>query len=247
MMTDIALFLAALVAGALNAVAGGGSFITFPTLVLVGSMGSVTANATSTVALFPASFASMAAYRHDLKKLTGIHLPSYFAISLLGGGLGALLLLWTPVRMFDLVVPWLLAFATTLFAFGKPLSAALAARFNPGRTTLLVAQFIIALYGGYFGGGMGFLILATLGLFGLRDLHQMNGLKTMVGGALNAVATLTFIIAGAVDWWVVAVMLPGGLIGGYGGAALAKRIPQNILRSFILTVAVCITVYFFVR
>lgn len=246
MLIDAALFLAAFLAGALNAVAGGGTFLTFPTLIFAG-VPPIQANASSTVALFPGSFAALAAYRKDLARLKTVHIPAFFAISLLGGLLGALLLLWTPQSVFQGIIPWLLLFATVLFAFGKPISAWISARWTLTMGPLLVVQFFVALYGGYFGGGIGILMLASLGLFGLKDLHVMNGLKTLVAGALNAVATVTFIVAGAVDWRAVVIMLPAAVLGGYGGAALARRVPQPILRGFILTVAVLITGYFFVE
>lgn len=246
LVTSAALFVAAFLAGALNAVAGGGSFLTFPTLIFAG-IPPLVANASSTVALFPGSFASVFAYRRELRQLTTVNVPAFFAISLVGGLLGALLLLWTPERLFGALVPWLLLFATVLFAFGKPISAWISARYTLGMGVLLVVQFVIAIYGGYFGGGIGILILASLGLFGLTDLNVMNGLKTLVAGALNAVATVTFIIAGAVDWHPVAIMLPAAVLGGYGGAAIARRIPQIWLRRFVLTVAVAITAYFFLK
>jgi uncharacterized protein len=247
-LIDLVLFLAAFAAGALNAVAGGGSFITFPAMVILGGMNSIVANATSTLALCPGSFAAMAAYRRDIKGIARqVHLPSFFGVSLTGGLLGAALLLHTPAQAFDTIVPWLLLFATCLFAFGKPLSEALRQRVRLGAFSLALIQGAIAIYGGYFGGGIGFLILASLSVFGLDDIHAMNGLKTLAAGALNAVATLTFITAGIIDWRVAAIMLPGALLGGYGGGALARRLPQAWLRRFILLTASGITAYFFWR
>lgn len=244
---QLGLAAAAFAAGAINAVAGGGTFLTFPMLVFAG-VPPVQANATSTVALFPGSFSAMAAYRKDIGQLKGvIHISSFFGISLVGGLLGALLLLWTPQEVFQWIIPWLLLFATLLFAFGKPVSAWISRRYTMTAGPLLAVQFVVSIYGGYFGGGIGILMLASLGLFGLKDLHAMNGLKTMVVGSLNAVATVTFVAAGAVEWLAVAVMLPAAVAGGYGGAALARRVPQPVLRAFILAVASAMTGYFFLE
>ena len=245
-----ALFAAALLAGALNSVAGGGSFITFPALLLSG-VSPVHANATSTVALWPGTVASVAAYRRELGVAPNL-LPLTL-VSLLGGGLGALLLLHTPAATFSRLVPYLLLIATLLFAFSKQITARLPrldmASGSSRRTlaAVLATQLVIASYGGYFGGGIGILMLAVMGLMGLTDINQMNGLKTLLASAINGVAVVAFVLAGAVEWPQALVMLAGGIIGGYGGAAVARRLDPQLIRRFALGVACTMTAYFFIH
>src|SRR5689334_11315592 len=168
-MVTLLLVVSAFLAGMLNAVAGGGSFLTFPALVMAG-VPPVAANATSTVAVFPGSFASVLGYRNQFKHLEGMHVPSILAVSLVGGVAGAVLLLVTPEKLFEGLAPWLLLVATVLFAYGKRIGAWLRRRVQIGLPTLLVSQLIIAIYGGYFGGGIGILMLAAFGLYGLTNL-----------------------------------------------------------------------------
>lgn len=245
-----ALFVAALLAGALNSVAGGGSFITFPALLLSG-VSPVHANATSTVALWPGTVASVAAYRREIGAAPNL-LPLTL-ISLLGGGLGAVLLLHTPVATFSRLVPYLLLIATLLFAFSGQITTRLPRLDTAGgssRRTLiavLAVQLVIASYGGYFGGGIGILMLAVMGLMGLTDINQMNGLKTLLASAINGIAVVAFVVAGAVEWPQALVMLAGGVIGGYGGAAVARRLDPRLVRRFALGVACTMTSYFFIH
>ncbi|HWH08335.1 MAG TPA: sulfite exporter TauE/SafE family protein, partial [Candidatus Thermoplasmatota archaeon] len=193
------LVLAALAAGALNAVAGGGSFFTFPALVLAG-VPAVPANATSAVALWPASVASAAAFREDLKHPRRT-LWVLGGVSLLGGLLGALLLLLTPERAFEGLVPWLLLVATLVFAFGPRLTAALRARdLRLPLAGMALVQLLVATYGGYFGGGMGIMMLAAFAAMGMEDLNAMNGLKAILGVLLNGVAIAAFVAGGVVAW-----------------------------------------------
>ncbi|MFD1625907.1 sulfite exporter TauE/SafE family protein [Azospirillum griseum] len=243
-MLTLLLIVSAFFAGALNAVAGGGSFLTFPALILAG-VPPLNANATSTVAVAPGALASAYGYRRELGKIKEVHLPSFLGVSLIGGLIGALALLWTPERTFEAIVPWLLLFATVLFAFGPKVSAWIRRTVTVGYSSVLVTQFFIAVYGGYFGGGIGILILATLGVFGLTDLHAMNGLKTLVSGCLNAVAVIAFVFGGAVYWTEALIMLVAAVAGGYAGASIARRIPPPILRKFVIAVGVAMTVYFF--
>lgn len=244
-MLDISLLVvSAFLAGAINSVAGGGTFLTFPALLMAG-VPPINANATSTVAVCPGALASAYGYRRELMALEQVSLPEMLLISVVGGLAGAFLLLWTPQPLFAALVPWLLAFATALFIFGPQASAWLRRRVHMGRGTLLTVQFFIALYGGYFGGGIGILMLAALGVFGLADLHAMNGLKTLLSGVLNAVAVLTFVAGGVVFWTQAAWMTAACIAGGYAGAAIARRLPPSVIRRFIIVIAIAMTVYFF--
>ena len=240
------LVVAAFMAGAMNAVAGGGSFLTFPALVFTG-VPSVIANASSTVAICPGSLASAAAYRNDFQNFKGVSFRAMLAVSLAGSGIGALLLLLTPQRTFDGVIPWLLLLATLVFIFAPRLTPALQRRVHIGSTTLLVVQFFVAVYGGYFGGAIGIMMLSAWALFGLTDLRKMNATKTLLAGALNAVAVSLFIPAGKVWWPQTLVMLAGALAGGYLGARLARRVDQRHVRTVVIAISVTMTVVFFAR
>lgn len=256
----VLLFAAALLGGAQNAVAGGGSFVAFPALVVSG-VTPIHANATTTVALWPGSVASIGAYRKELRSAP--RLPILGAISLIGGWLGALLLLDTPSATFSRLIPVLLLAATLLFAFGPSVTAwmkqraAVKAREQAGGPSedgslrgllgMFVGQAVIAIYGGYFGGGIGILMLAAFGLMGMENIHVMNALKATLASCINGVAVITFIVAGAVAWPQAVVMLVGAIIGGYGGAAYARRLDPLVVRRFVLVVACLMTLYFFIR
>ncbi|HKS68814.1 MAG TPA: sulfite exporter TauE/SafE family protein [Ktedonobacterales bacterium] len=245
------LFGAALVAGILNSVAGGGSFFTFPTLILTG-VPSVQANATNTVALWPGIVASIAGYR---KELAGRRdLLVLVVISLVGGTLGAYLLLHTPQSTFTRLIPFLLLFATLLFAFGGRIALALRNRMGKSRASsravaVIVAfvQFVIAVYGGYFGGGIGILMLASLALMGMENMHRMNAVKTVLAACINGVAVVTFIVARAVFWPQAIVMTLGAIVGGYGGATLARKLPPAWVRRFVIAVGLGMSVLFFIN
>jgi len=245
-MMTLLLIAAAFVAGIMNAVAGGGSFLTFPALVFSG-VPSVVANATNTVALFPASLASAWAYRHDFPKLEGLSAKAILVVSLVGGVIGAVLLVSTPEHTFNALVPWLLLAATLLFAGGKRLTPVLQRAIHFGPKTLLTVQFVIAVYGGYFGGAMGIMMLAAYALFGLGDINAANALKTLMSGALNAIAVVCFVFAGKVDWLPAAIMLISAVAGGYIGARVARVMNPNHIRAIIITIGVTMTVVFFVR
>lgn len=238
------LLLAALAAGALNAVAGGGSFFTFPALVLAG-VPPVAANATSTVSLWPASLASAAAFRDDLRHGRRA-LVVLGAVSLAGGLLGALLLLLTPDRAFEAVVPWLLLVATLVFAFGPRLTAGLRSRdLRLPLAGMAGVQLVVATYGGYFGGGMGIMMLAAFAAMGMEDLNAMNGLKAILGVLINGVAVAAFVLAGVVEWPYAVPMLAAGVVGGYAGARLSRRVPKSAVRAFVVAVGALLTAYFF--
>lgn len=245
------LVLASAVGGALNSVAGGGSFVTFPALVFFG-MPPIAANATSSVALWSSSIASAAAYRRDLKNLRR-NLPVLGLSSLAGGGLGAWLLLQTHDLTFARIVPWLLLVATVLFAISGPLVPRLRA-LGIGRSSsgaamagLVFGQFVISIYGGYFGGGMGILMLAAFALAGQTDIHAMNGLKALLGAAINGVAIVAFVAAGIVHWPEALTMAAGSAVGAYGGAALAHRLPTQVVRRLVVALGAAMTAWFFLR
>jgi uncharacterized membrane protein YfcA len=245
------LFGSAVLGGALNSVAGGGSFLTFPALVVTG-VAPVRANATSTVALWPGSVASVRAYRRELGGLEHVRILS--AISFVGGLLGAVVLLRTPNATFSHLIPYLLLAATLLFAFSEQIKRRLRGLFSRptgpnGQLSLLLAfgQFMIATYGGFFGGGIGILMLAALGLFGMENIHAMNGLKTLLATCINGIAVITFVVARAVDWPQALVMVLGAALGGYAGAASARRIEQRYVRGFVVLVGCVMTCYFFLH
>jgi uncharacterized membrane protein YfcA len=242
----VLLVVAAFVAGAMNAVAGGGSFLTFPALVFTG-VPSVIANASSTVALFPGSFASAWAYRSDFRDFKGVSFRAMLGVSLVGGVIGALLLLLTPQRTFDGVIPWLLLVATLVFAFAPKLTPLLQRRVQIGPRTLVTVQFFVAIYGGYFGGAIGIMMLSAWALFGLTDLKSMNATKTLLAGALNGVAVVLFVFAGKVWWLQTGVMLIGSVAGGYLGAHFARRIDPRYIRTIVIVISVMMTIVFFAR
>jgi uncharacterized membrane protein YfcA len=242
----VLLVVAAFVAGAMNAVAGGGSFLTFPALVFTG-VPSVIANASSTVALFPGSFASAWAYRADFQDFKGVSFRAMLGVSLVGGVIGALLLLLTPQRTFDGVIPWLLLVATLVFTFAPRLTPLLQRRVQIGPRTLVTVQFFVAIYGGYFGGAIGIMMLSAWALFGLTDLKSMNATKTLLAGALNGVAVVLFVVAGKVWWLQTGVMLIGSVAGGYLGARFARRVDPRYIRTTIIAISVMMTIVFFAR
>jgi uncharacterized membrane protein YfcA len=247
------LFFTAFVGGTLNSVAGGGSFFTFPALVFTG-VAPIAANATSTVAIWPGSVASIGAYRRELAAQKRVILLILVGTSLIGGVFGAILLLRTPQSAFEQLLPYLLLFATVLFAVSTPVTKRLRMRnivksevSLAGLIGIAVVQFIIAIYGGYFGGGIGILMLAALALMGMESIHSMNALKVLLASCINGVAVITFIIAGVVAWPQAILMAVGAIIGGYGGAYYARKIDQKWVRLFVIVVGLAMTIYFFLR
>lgn len=245
------LFGAAFLGGALNSVAGGGSFITFPTLIFTGAP-SIDANATSTVALWPGSAASAGAYRAELRITR--HLLVMSIVSIVGGLAGALVLLRTPSVTFDRLIPFLLLLATLLFTCSGAITARLRRFVAHKHETSLAAlvgvagvQLVIATYGGFFGGGIGILMLAALALMGMEDIHEMNAVKTLLATCINGVAVVAFLVARAVLWPQVGIMVAGGIAGGYVGASMARRINPKYVRRVVVTVGFVLTTYFFVR
>jgi len=247
--TIIFLFVAGALGGALNAVAGGGSFIAFPALLFTG-VGPIAANATNTVALWVGVTASTGAYRKHLDLSRRVMIP-LGVTSLIGGIAGAYLLLHTPPQTFLRVLPWLMLGATLLFLFGGRLSRSQNGLAHDISTPALafasVFELIVAVYGGYFGGGVGILNLAMLAIVGMTDIHAMNALKVVLGGIINGIAVITFVIAGAVVWKQGLVMIAGAILGGYSGAHYAQKLPPAWIRAFVIAVGTAMTAYFFWR
>ncbi len=261
-MTSTVLFFVAFVGGALNAVAGGGSFLTLPALLYAG-VPAVTANATSTFAMWPASVASALAYREEISRARQ-WMMRLGAISLVGGLAGGLLLVRTSDESFMRLLPWLMLLAASTFTFGARVTAWARARRSgagtaaavhvPGRIDAvrvplwtLPLQLIIATYGGYFGGGMGIMMLAGMAVAGMTDMHEMNALKVVLAIAINGVALAAFVATGAITWHLGVVMALGGIAGGYAGAAVARRAQGPSVRAIVIIVAWTMTAYFFVR
>src|ERR1700730_1681819 len=210
-------------------------FLTFPALVFTG-VPSIVANASSTTALIPGIFASAWAYREDFRKSEDFPFLPLLIVSLAGGIVGALLLLFTPQRTFDSVIPWLMLAATLLFTFGARLTPILKRMFHIGPVTVVVIQFFIAIYGGYFGGAIGILMLATWTVFGLTDIHVMNANRTIMGAAANSVAAVLFIFAHKIWWPQTLLMLVFCSIGGYFGAIAAKKVRPSYVRGYVIVV-----------
>ncbi len=248
----IFLLVAGGIAGALNALAGGGSFISFPALLFL-RIPAVLANATNTVALWPGLAASTLAYVKRLNAPLRVLVP-LLATSVGGGWAGALLLLRTPQHTFLRLVPWLLLSGTLLFAFGNSIRAI------AGKTAVIddlrhtswhailvssIAELLVSVYGGYFGAGIGFMTLAMLAMLGMRDIHAMGAIRTLLAVAINAAAVVTFIVAGAVLWPQCAVMVAGSLAGGWFGAHYAQKADPAKVRVFVIGVGISMSAYFF--
>ena len=245
--SDLALlFAAAIITGLMNAVAGGGSFVAFPALLLAG-IPAISANVTTAVATIPGQFASVWAYRHDIRAATLFDIRLLLAVSIAGGLLGAAIPLATPSGVFSGVLPWLMLFATAVFIFGNFAPKRFLLRIAIGTRGVLAAQFAIAIYGGYFGAGIGFMMLAALTLYGMRNIHAMNGVKLVLALCMTIVSSIAFVYAGKVYWTEALVMCVATLIGGYGGALGAKRVKPQLIKIFIALVGAVLTVYFFIH
>lgn len=234
-------------AGIVNSIAGGGTLISFPSLIWIGR-NAILANATSTIALWPGSLSGMIGFRRDLAKIQRwlllLTIPS-----LVGGAAGAILLLHTSTKTFERLVPWLILAATLLFASQE----LIARRFDlvakshekptAGWVTFVFAfQLLVGLYGGYFGAGIGILMLAALGLMGLTDLHQMNGLKNLLAICINGIAAIYFAISGAVIWSDAILMAVAAILGGFTGAKLAHRLGRKFVRGAVVVIGLVMTI-----
>ena len=254
---------AAFLAGVLNAVAGGGSFLSFPALLGMNVL-PIQANATNTVAIWPGQLTSVAAYREDVRKNLRVALLMGLA-GLLGGTAGAIVLLNTPQKTFMRLVPWLLLFAACTFAVSGPVARALdrmkLARLKfkrnasagsgeahaPRRLPLFLATVVVSLYVGYFGAGAGFLFMTLLALFGYEDIHAINALKVVANVLANGIAFVIFIVDGQVVWRFCVAAMIAAAIGGYASASLARRVPQPVLRGLVVAIGLSMAAWFFVR
>ena len=242
---------AAFLAGAINSVAGGGTLVSFPALIWLG-LDSVTANATSTVAIWPGTVGSVWGYRRELRGAPPQFLMMV-APSLVGGIAGAVLLRWTPTATFDRLVPFLILFATVLFMAQETVQRLLGTGQAATRKSLkwlvggMLFQLMVGLYGGYFGAGIGILMLAALAILGLQDIHQMNGLKVVLGGSINGIAAAYFIWARMVYWPYVVLMAVAAIIGGWGGAGTARKLGRTAVRRIVIAIGLGMAVSLFLR
>lgn len=249
---------ATFLAGVLNAVAGGGSFLSFPALLGMKIL-PIEANATNTVAIWPGQLTSVAAYWPDVRKNLSSALLMGFA-GLIGGTAGAVVLLSTPQKTFMRLVPWLLLFAALMFAASGPMTrvlerlkikrharAATGATHAPRRLPLFAATLAVSFYVGYFGAGAGFLFMTMLALFGYEDIHAINALKVVTNLLANGIAFVIFIADGQVVWRLCLAAMVAAAIGGYTSASLARRIPQPVLRGIVVAIGLTMAAWFFWR
>jgi uncharacterized membrane protein YfcA len=246
------IFVAALLAGGLNGIAGGGSFILFPVLMFVG-IPPIAANATNSIALLPGTLASAGAYRREFAKDKRF-LIQICVLGAIGGLAGAILLLKTPPTVFLQILPYLLLTSTLAFAFSKNLTAWVEqkqsqfARLKALRSLLItILQLVVAIYGGFFGGGMGILFLATFALMGMTNINRMNAYKTMLTSCINAITVIPFVVAGVILWQQGIVAAIGAVIGGYISAHYAQKLAPIVVKRFVIGVGSAMTMYFFIR
>ncbi len=240
---------AAFMAGAVNSVAGGGTLISFPTLVWLG-LPSITANATSTVAIWPGSLGSIWGFRRELGQ-TDPRMRTLCVSSMAGGGIGALLLRLTPPSLFDHLVPFLILFATVLFTVQGRIQEKLKQRTGPAHRIwlpgALALQLVLAIYGGYFGAGVSIMMLSGLSILGMTDILQMNALTSLYALSINGVAAILFIATGMIYWPYVLPMALAAVTGGYGAAGVARRIGRTAVRRFVIAVGFTISIVMFLK
>jgi uncharacterized membrane protein YfcA len=234
----------ALVAGVMNAAAGGGTFLSFPALIAAG-VAPIPANATSAAALWVGNLGGARGYQTELREQRGLIAP-VFLVSLAGGLAGAVLLVHTPSRIFERMIPWLLLFATVVFAV-SPMLVRRKAGAPRHATWQLVAQFLVAVYGGYFGAGMGILMLAILSFTGFPNFNAANAVKNLLSVAINGIALVPFVFARLIDWRFALPMAMVALIGGYGGVRVLRRVPSAYARAVVIAIGIGMTVVFFRR
>ncbi len=246
-MDDLLLIAGAgLVAGAMNAIAGGGSFVTLPALMAAG-VPALNANASSTVALVPSALASAYAYRRDFQGFEGVSFRVMALLSVLGGICGAILLLVTPQSVFAFLVPFLLLFGTLAFAFGRQAGAWLREKIHITPRMMLACQFVLGVYGGYFGGAVGIMMLAAWSLLTSASIAAMQPARNLLNSAMNVVASLLFMAGGLVFWHQTLILLVGAVIGGYFGAHYGRKIDPAKARIVISFLNACMTALVFWR
>ena len=237
---------AGIVGGAMNALAGGGTFATLPALIALG-LPANTANATSNVALLPGAAASAWEFRDELAPVAGIDVRTLAAITFAGGLVGSVLLVLTPTRAFDFIIPWLLLFGFVVMAFGARASDWLHARVAIGRPTLFLTQSLLGIYGGYFGGGVGLMTTAVYGLLAGASPRSLFSIRTLMLAVANLAAAMVFVAFGLVRWAACLPMLAGAILGGWLGAKLGKRLSHRLVRLWTLLVTAATTAVFFIR
>jgi uncharacterized membrane protein YfcA len=235
---------AGLMAGVMNALAGGGSFVTLPALIMAG-VPSVAANATSTLALWPGGLTSVWVYRGGLRTVAGLSLVAMTVVTIIGGAIGALLLLGTPSGLFDRLLPWLLLVSTLALGLAPRIRGNIGARLP--RSMLLGVQGMLGIYGGYYGGAVGLMMLAVWSLIDKGEVKALNAPRTLMVTAANSVAILCFVVAGAIRWPDALLVGAGAIVGGYGGARLGRVLPSPVIRGATLLLCIAITVLFFIR
>ncbi len=233
-------------AGVMNAIAGGGSFLTFPALVFTG-VPPVIANASSTVALFPGALASAWAFRKDFARFEGVPFTGILGVALAGAVSGALLLLYTPERLFDAIIPWLLLGSTLVFVLAPGRTPAMQRSFRVRPAPFLTVHFFLGIYTGYFGGAVGLITLAIWSLFGLTNLKAVNPNKILLGGLTNTAAVAIFVAAGKIWWTQSLIMLVAAVAGGYAGARFSRQLSTRTVRGAVIAVSTLVTIVFFLR
>lgn len=247
--SQILLFFAALAGSVLNAVAGGGGFIAFPSLVFAGSS-PVSANAISTVALWPGNITSAKAFEQDIKA-SRRSLVYLLSIAGFGGFLGAMLLILASSKTFEFLVPYFLLFSWLLFSFSSKILKYFKSKTQKQNSFIydhkkFPALLVLSIYGGYFGAGLGMMVLTVFTFYGMKNLNEMNGLKVLMVAVNNGVAAFTLLFSGFIDWHFTVIMIAGALIGGYYGASMTRRINQDVLKKIIIIIGAVITLYFFI-
>ncbi|EAU52009.1 hypothetical protein OM2255_11650 [alpha proteobacterium HTCC2255] len=237
---------ASFIAGIINSIAGGGSFLTFPALVFTG-VPTIAANATSAVAVFPGYLSGALGFSKELKEYPKSKFLLLIILSIMGGIGGSLLLLITPASVFSYIIPWLLGFATLLFAFGDFVAKWAKKNSNSNGFLGNLTTLIVCIYGGYFNGGLGIILLALFSTLGMRDIHLMNGLKNIMSFALSAASVVTFAIAGIVFWQQAIIMMIAATIGGYFGVVVARKLSKNTIRMIIVIIGLIMTVIFGIK
>lgn len=245
-MEIVLVLVAAFGAGVLNTIAGGGTFLTFPALVFIG-VPPVVANATSAVAVFPGYFGGALGFRGELRAFEGRVLLRMLAITLAGGLIGSLLLLVSSNAAFSIVVPFLLFAATLAFLFGDRIRAWAAEKSRAVTPYGALGLLLVSIYGGYFNGGLGIVLLALFALWGMVDIHKMNGLKNGMSFALSSISVAVFAVGGLVEWHHAIGMMIASTVGGYAGAPIARRLPKAVVRGVIAVVGFSMSAVFFWR